>query len=513
MELLTIQKFVTLLDDFHYTEFCRILQDINARLPLKLTTLIRERLPDYDSHEELCRKVYGGFDKNQRQSFNQLASYTFKLSAQLVQNYPGYLLPNLPNLQRLICDGKSEQADFLAKTFLSISSQIEHFGAQILVLKTLTQEAFHRKDFSLANKYNTELQQAYDAENTYNAVLTSLRTSFYQSQPRDPAWRVEMQQSRSFCEQHFKSEYASIRMLSYYAYLYLTYHFDPENFESDYARGILENLERDLVNYGYVSFHALFDMKSNLWFLKLNTAAFRLDDKVQRKEYEQFVQHYKEVKFWNNYLNIPELLAITIKVSYYLSGYHYQIHRPDYHEVLGVRQLEDIQTLIKECEMLISRDIWSKYYKNDLINLKLLYSALLILSGGENIKKGLNELEGTLITFQQVNFTGSIDSAFIFLMIGYFSLKQYSRCTETYKRYMKITKGTPIFEDNDIGIHTYYYLSNWLATQRRQYIVKLQANYERTFASDLYKEPRHAMEEFVRYFALPIELKKAAAQI
>lgn len=512
MELLTIQKFVSLLDDFHYNEFCRILQYLNARLPLKLTGLIRERLPEYDTHEELCRKVYGGFDKNQRQSFNQLASYTFKLSASLVQNYPGYLLPNLAHLQRLICEGKSDDADFLAKTFLSISSQIEHFGAQIQVLKILTQEAFHRKDFSLANRYNTELQRAYNAENLYNAVLTRLRVSFYQSQPRDPEWRVELLQSRQFCEEQFTCEYASIRMLSHYAYLYLTYHFDPENFENPYSKQIMDNLERDLFNYGYVSFHALFDMKSNLWFLKLNTAGFKLEDKQQRREYDQFVQHYKEVKFWNNYLNIPELLAITIKVSYYMSQFHYQIHRPDYHELLGTKQLEDIQTLLKECEALIAKDIWSKYYKNDLINLKLLYSALLILSGGDNIGKGLAELEGTLITFQQVNFTGSIDSAFIFLMIGYFSLKQYGRCTETYKRYMKITKGTPIFEDNDIGIHTYYYLSNWLATQRKQYIVKLQGNYERTFSSEAYKEPAHAIEEFARYFGLPLTIKKAATQ-
>ncbi len=511
-ELLTIQKFITLLDDFYYTDFCRILQNMNARLPLKLTETIRASLPDYDSHEELCRKVYGGFDKNQRQTFNQLASYTFKLSAQLVRNYPNYILPNVNKVQQLICEGRSGSADFLAKTALDIAEQTENYQVQIMLLKILVQQSFHRKDFTLANKYNERLQEAYNSEVLYNKVLTSLRQSFYESQPRNPEWHTELLANRSFCESHFENPSLAIRMLSKYAYVYLTYHFVPEEYNSPICTEAVESLERDLVNYGYVAFHPLFDINSNLWFLKLNSPYFNLSDKECRKDFEDFVDHYTTVKFWNNYLNIPEMLAITIKVSYYLSAHHYNIHRSDYQHLVNEKDKEDISNLIKQCEKIQAQDIWSKHYKNDYINLKLLYGALHILSGGEaNIKKGLAELEATLVTFQQVNFTGSIDSAFLFLMIGYFSIKQYSRCSDTFKRYIKITKGNPIFEDNDIGIHTYYYLANWLVSGRKQYVAKLNANYERSLKSETYIEPRKTIEEFARYFAIPLDIKTTIA--
>ncbi|MFN8285146.1 MAG: hypothetical protein U0V74_00235 [Chitinophagales bacterium] len=512
-DLLTIQKFVTLLDDFYYNEFCLILQKMNARLPLKLTETIREGLPNYDSHEELCRKVYGGFDKNQRQTFNQLASYTFKLSAPLVRNYPNYLLPNINKVQQLICEGRSGSADFLAKTALDIAEQIENYQMQIMLLKILVQQSFHRKDFTLANKYNEQLAKAYASEVLYNEVLTLLRHSFYESQPRNPEWYTELKANRNFCEKHFENDSLSIRMLSKYAYVYLTYHFIPEEYTAPVCAEAVTSLERDLVNYGYVAFHPLFDIASNLWFLKLNSPYFNLSDKDCRKDFDNFVDHYTTVKFWNNYLNIPEMLAITIKVSYYLSANHFNIHRADYKSLLADREKEDIANLIKQCERILAQDIWSKHYKNDFINLKLLYGALHILSGGEaNIKKGLTELEATLVTFQQVNFTGSIDSAFLFLMIGYFSLKQYSRCSETFKRYIKITKGNPIFEDNDIGIHTYYYLANWLASGRKQYVAKLNSNYERSLKSDTYIEPRRTIEEFAKYFSVPLDIKNIAAQ-
>ena len=116
-ELLTIQKFIYLLDDFHYQQFTTYLGEIKAHLPLKLSQLIRKKLPAFDGHEGLCKKVYGSYEKNERLNFNQLASYTFKLSSNLAINYPSYLTPNYSLIQRLINTGDIESANFLAKVF------------------------------------------------------------------------------------------------------------------------------------------------------------------------------------------------------------------------------------------------------------------------------------------------------------------------------------------------------------------------------------------------------------
>src|ERR1700759_4900712 len=108
-DLLTIQKFVYLLDDFHYKEFITHLEVINAQMPLKLTQFIKKKLPNFDTHEGLCKKMYGKYEKNERLTFNQLASYTFKLSYDLASNYPAYLTPNFPVLQRHVNEGKTEE--------------------------------------------------------------------------------------------------------------------------------------------------------------------------------------------------------------------------------------------------------------------------------------------------------------------------------------------------------------------------------------------------------------------
>ena len=100
--LLNIQKLIFLLDDFHFNEFCVHLESIHAKLPHKLAVAVKNKLPEFDTHEELCKKVYGGYEKTHRQSFNQLASYTFKLSGYLAINYPFYLSHNYNKLLHLI---------------------------------------------------------------------------------------------------------------------------------------------------------------------------------------------------------------------------------------------------------------------------------------------------------------------------------------------------------------------------------------------------------------------------
>lgn len=504
--LLNIQKLIFLLDDFHFDEYCRYLESINAKLPHKLAVAVRNQLPGFDTHEALCVKVYGGYEKTHRQSFNQLASYTFKLSGYLAINHPFYLSHNYNRLLNFINERRIDKGNFLADTLLDIAERVEDYQTLIFTLKFLSQQAYLYKDITSGTKLSVRLNEVLVAEKLFSDILFDLRNNLNVavSSGNQPPNLAEY---KVHFHSLFNNPFASIAMLAKYACIYTTYYFTPQNLDTREIKDIINELERDLENYSYVIFPYMFDLKSNVKFLKLNSAMINLSSKEGKRELNELIVHSNHVKFWKNYLNIPQILALTIKATHYLSSYHYYVYRPDYLKILPEADQKELRSIIKVCEELVKHQEFEKHYKNDLINLRLIYGALQIMSGGNGIKSGGEELESMLIAYQQINLSGTVDSIFICLMVSYFAQKKYEKCSDTYKRYLKIIKGKPVYDDNDIGIHTYYYASQWITTQRGQYLNKLKANYERTLNNSLYDEPRKAMEEIFRYFNMPIELR------
>ena len=503
--LLTVQKLIYLLDDFHFNEFAQYLKKENARLPLKLIEAVRNKLPEFDKHEELCRKVYNSYDTSHRQSFNQLASYTFKLSKHLALNYPSYLTHNHSAIQRLVNEGNMQQADFLARNLLEVAERIEDYQTQIFATKYFMQQAFLYKDITQGTKLSQRLDIVYAAEKMYTDIIADLRYTLNISVTGNQSLE-ELETHKKKFESLYTSNYATVRMLSRYAYVYIVYYFQPEQLADRHTLETMYALERDLENFSYVVFPFMFDLRSNAAFLKLNSTAVDMSTKEGKKQLAELEAHNSEVMFWKNYLNMPQIFGITAKASYYLSKYHRHLHKPEYQDLVGTADMEDIRRLCKVCEDILHKNAQTKYYKNDLINLQLLYGSLLILTGGKGIQKGAQELESLLVSYQQVNLSVTNDSIFICLMLAYFAQKQYEKCSDTFKRYLKITKGKPMYEDNDINIHTYYYLAQWLFTERKQYLEKLKTNYERSLNSSTFDEPRKSILEFIEYFKIPITI-------
>jgi hypothetical protein len=130
--------------------------------------------------------------------------------------------------------------------------------------------------------------------------------------------------------------------------------------------------------------------------------------------------------------------------------------------------------------MSLKKPLWNEGYIIKLINVRSLYSGLLLLGTKEEIKKATDIIEETLITYQQIPFQKFLDQIFASLAIGYFSLKQYEKVAECYKRYKKSTNGNSVNEENDITICAYYYASQWITTERKQYAEKLYNTFEAT---------------------------------
>ena len=504
-DLLTIQKFIYLLDDFHYQQFTTYLEDVKAHLPLKLSQIIRKKLPAFDTHEGLCKKVYGSYEKNERLNFNQLASYTFKLSSDLAINYPSYLTPKYSLLQRLINEGEIEHANFLAKLMLDIAEKIEDFTTRIYILKFLIQQAFLMKENAVGVKYTHALDEAYEWEKIGAEIMSALRLHLNISLNPSVTSETLEHYKKLFMSYHDHAS-SSVRLLGKYAYILTIYYHDSEKFKEPSTFKLIADLDKDIDNNPHIVFPFAFDLKSNFNFYKLNSAMVDLNSKEGRKDFEELRKHYSSVKFWNSYLNIPEMFAMALKTSIYLNTYHHLVHRSDYYKLVPPEEMKEINALALKCKEMLSNKGLEKYYKNDLINLELVYSGLLILSGGNGIKKGAEELESVLISYQQINLAGTADSIFLFLMIAYFSMRSYDKCAATYKRFIRVTKGKPVYEDNVLEIHACYYLSQWLLNKNKQYLLKLKSTYEKAVQINPESVQVKAIQEYVSYFGLPLDL-------
>ncbi len=504
-EILSIQKFVFLLDEFHYTKFVSHLRNINAGLPLKLTEAIRKSLPAFDSPDALCKKIYGGYTEDQRKSFNQLSYHTIKLSYYLAWNYPGYLLPSVQWIQQAVNEGNFEKANQVANFLLSTSERVEDYQTQVIALKFLSQQAFLMKDFTTGIKLDRTLAKVCETEMALNNLISTLRELIHLSLSGK---KVDIKKKKDFFLSFHKHISPSVRIYSKYAILYLTYYFDPSEFSEAPVLALIKDIEKELANNSFVIFPFLFDISGSFNFLKLNSASADLENKEYRKELREFSDHYQEVEFWKSYLNLPKIFVIAIKATHYISKYHYYLSRKDYPRIIE-REITDLKNLIKECEEILNNKQWEKYYRVDMMSVLMLYGGLLILLGGDNIKKGINQLEFLLTSYQQMNLAGSIDSIFLCLMSGYFALKQYDKCTHTYTRYYKATSKTEVYETNDLNIHSYYYLAQWLVSNRDQYLGKLQANYKRILEGGNEKNSARALEELMEYLHISTAAKTA----
>src|SRR4051812_35560293 len=140
--MLSIQKVILLLDDFHFNEFKTHLKDSNAELPLKLINQIRKDGWKQKESDDLCKTIYGAKDEKSKKKFFQLVHYTFRLTSYLSRNHPSYLNHNITIVEQHINKGELKKANELAEVLLDIAEKVENFPTAIAILKYYAQQAF-----------------------------------------------------------------------------------------------------------------------------------------------------------------------------------------------------------------------------------------------------------------------------------------------------------------------------------------------------------------------------------
>lgn len=492
-ELLTIEKLVWCLDDFHYKTFVRLLTEQNAKLSVKLITTIKERQHN-GQWGNLAEVVYGSNEQKQRQTLNQLASHTFKLTSYLAINYPGYLMPNITFILQALNNGYVENANFYVEIVYDVARKTEDFTMLKFVLQFKQQQAYLVKEIGKGIKLHQELMEVLDHEHLLNKIHFNLRKNFNVNSEKTFS-SEQVQEYLEFFTANLQSSFNTVSLLSRYALLYVKYYFIPAEFFTPQTLEEIKTFESEFHLHSYLIFPPLLDLQSNVNFLKLNSSFINLDTTEGKKDYQLMQQHYNKVEYWKNYVNIPEIFSLTVKATFYLSKYSHKIHSLNAVDVDKDR--EDIEAVKLRCiEMLAKPIMREKIYVNDHLNLTVTYAGTLLLGDASDIKKATEVLEDLLFAYQQVNITASLDSIFVCLMMGYFALKENEVCAKTFVRYSKLAKGKPIYEDNDLVIHILYYLSQWLETGRKQYLNKLHRCKKQSLEKDYLHDSRKLIHQF-----------------
>jgi hypothetical protein len=497
--MISIQKQVLLLSDFHFKEFSEYLQNTNADLPYRLITTIR-KLKTQPESEELCKLIYGDDAEKTRKKFLQLTHHTFKLSGFLSRNYPNYLKHNLQIIEELLSKGDKKKANELADWLVDVAEKIEDYTTLIEVNKFLAQQAFisESKD---ANKYHKKVNEFIVLEQIKNSIYTYLREHLF-FKGKDSISKSQVNKDLEFFDNYVNHASNSINLLARFGKYYeLSFLNHPDFFKKETLAG-LDELEKDLLNNAHVCFHYLDDLYFKILGQRLQHDLNSTNTAAVYTELKKMNAISSFLKYWKSYINIPELFSISIQTSHYMSAYG-NVFRDDYHNKLPNDIKENLSFLKRKLEEILSNDIWDDGHIIKLINVKCFYAAVLLTGDDKDKNKSIKLLEDTLISYQQIPFQKFLDGIFVTLIMGYFSTGQYEKLITSYKRYKKTTSEQIVVKENDLTIDAYYFVAQYLSNKRNQYVEKLKATYDE---AEAFANVRQLLKELTSYYKIPVSL-------
>jgi hypothetical protein len=470
--MLTIEKVVKLLHPDLLILLKSHLSDIKATYPLRLIEHISTNFAIEQDSDELCLLVYGDATKKTKQKFFQLAHHSFKLTAFLSRNYNTYLCHNLTKIQYFINHGEPEKANLLMTMVLDIAEKIGDHSTQITVLNIIANDLMWREQYLEAVRTHERIGVLQREQQAINDIYTHLRHFF---NPKNKGLAVaETDKILLFFEQYFEHDCMQLRCLSRYAYCFALQQYHIEAFFSETIFEQLLFLENDIRKNEVVIFPFLEDFQHKIAYLKLRFLMFRVNTDEMLAEAQAMITNSEQFLFWKSYIPAPTLFAAAIQTSYYVTNYMYS-YRSDYQHFIPKNVQKQIEQLRTKCAEILANDAWKNQYIIRQINLRVVYSGLLMIGDAEQQRRAILLLEETLVIFQQVPFHVFLDGIFANLLCCSFCLGDYEKVVFNYKRYKKVTEGKSVNPENDLTLHGFYYLSQIQATGRKQYLDKFEA--------------------------------------
>lgn len=493
------------MDDDVYVEFTRYLQGIKADMSLKLVNAISRGISVVNSSDELAEKVYGRVDIKTKQNFNQLASHTFRLTGYISASYPNYLYHNLGRIEKLINNGLVYEANQLMQWLSDIAEKIEDYTTLLAVLKIQAQQAILARAYSENLRLHQQIESVLENEKILNEFFYRIR-KYFNAALRDKDVHSVVDENIAWFSGFANHESKAIALFSKVQVFHIQYYYKQTEFFKPETLEKIKKCEDELEANPYLVFPYLFDLPSKLAYLHLNMATAQLDSPTSRAIFKRLTASDRVPKYWNSFVNHPMIYALAIQTSHLLSKYQYLIHKPNYTAQIPALARENVEYIRRTCEEEIQKPLYETNV-NDFIYLKITLAAISLLCGAESIKRATDDLEDLMITYQQIPFSESIDTIFICLMIGYFVQGKYSKCSDTFKRYLKLSTYRVSIAVNEKGIYSYYYVSQYLSTGRKQYIKKIKEHLESIEGQPEMATMYQSLVEMVADFKIPLNEK------
>ena len=365
--MISIQKQILLLSDFHFKEFSEYLEKTHADLSHRLITTIR-KLKKQPESDELCELIYGDSKEKTRKKFLQLTHHTFKLSAYLSRNYPNYLKHNLSQIEELLSKGERSQANTIAEWLNDVAEKIEDYTTLIEVNKFLAQQAFvlESKD---TIKYHKKINNYLELEQIKNSIYLYLREHLF-FKGKENISKSQIHKDLKYFDTYIKHPSHSINILARFGKYYeLSFLNHADFYKPDILIG-LDELEKDFSNNAFVCFHYLDDIYFKILAQRLQHTLATANVEGMLLEIKKMNGVSSFLKFWKNYMNVPELFSIAVQTSHYLSSYGF-VFKNNYHAELPKEVQENIQFLKSRLEIELAKNVWEDGHLIKLINVKL----------------------------------------------------------------------------------------------------------------------------------------------
>lgn len=501
--MLTIQKLVILLQEDHLDRFRGFLKQSGHSLPLKMVDRLTEAAPAILETDDLCMQVYGDKEEKTKKKLFQLAHYTFRLSTFLARRYPYYLSHNIGIIEQHFNSGRQDDALFLADLLLDISKKTEDHATQTWVLKFLINHYNIKEKRKEAIRHQQMLNQTLRNELLLNEIQLYYREHLH-FKDKEKLTEQSAQAHLGYFAQFHEHDCFQIRILSRFGTCNALSFIDDARFYAEENRRLSESMIAEMEKHSYVIFPFADDFLLNLDYLHLKFLIKELNEEEIMREATRISKKWNTLRFWQNHVNTPQIVTLSIQVSYFIT--HYCIsYKENYREEMPAHIRDSIDETLELAKQLVEQMKDEKEAHIRFINLNNIYCMLLLLCGKEKIKESVSILESLMINYQQIPFQKLYDAIFVNLIIGYFSLKDHEGVSDCYRRYEKLTAGKIKIEENDLTIKAFYYVSQWLQTGREQYLDKIESLLNRLKSGPQLHSTFNLVQELVRYFKLPVK--------
>lgn len=507
--MLNIQKVVLLLNDEHLEKFKLFLEDNGSLLSLKLVEKIEICGWVQLDSDSLCNLIYDASDEKTKRRFFQLAHHTFKLTSFLARNFPFYLVHNLNRIGKMVNSGQTEEANELALMLLDIADKIEDWNTQQGVLKFLSHQAFVMENQRLTLTYHKQFETVAENDLAANKLYMYLREHL-NFKDKQSLTNPQIDKHLAFFDAYANHSSFSIQLLSRYGKLHALNYLDDNLFYTPEVLEELQSLQKELEKNSYTVMHFADEIPLKVDYMHLKHIMHSHNEELILKESMDLIKKWQYLQFWKGYINVPQLISLSMQASYLLTYYCYG-YRHDREEMIPAEVQEKVEYLKGVCTFMLDKPKWESGYYVRYINLNNIYCCFLLLGGQEDCRKVVSIMEGLLINYQQISFQRLYDSIFATLILAYFTLKDQDAVQDCYKRYEKLTAGQVKVEENDLTIKAIYYISQWLSNNRKQYLEKLRNTWAQAEGVENLKGTRKVIRDMVEYYEVPAGLEEKIA--